>query len=485
MKRLFERATGMSRRIRMHVLLAATVAVALVGAGAAIGQAPVPAAPYPAALAHQPSPLPDRIMLTWTGDPAHTQAVSWRTSSTVATPQAQIAPSEGGPQFVDDAVTLAANRTTPVQADLGFPNLFHTVEFAGLQPETQYLYRVGDGANWSEWLEFTTASEDPEPFSFIYFGDAQNDIHEHWSRVIRRAYSDRPEAELIVHAGDLVNTSTSDQEWGEWFWAGGWIDGMVPSIGTPGNHEYAGAVLTPYWRAQFAFPDNGPQGTGPVYEALKGTVYYVDYQGVRFVSLNSNSVGGAGQTQEWWDVQAQWLDQVLTDNPNRWTVLTFHHPVFSTASGRDNPALRAAWRPIIEKHNVDLVLQGHDHSYGRGNVPTGASTESDTTVYVVSVSGPKMYEVSDETWTANGAEPKKLGQNLQLYQLVDVFREMDADGGVRDVLRYEARTATGEPYDLFEIRKGPNGHKKIIEVSHDESENAHAEAHELGHGHSH
>lgn len=458
-------ASPLVRRVRAGLLLVSVVVAAVAATGrGAIGQAPVPAAPYPAALAHQPSPLPDRIALTWRGDPARTQAVSWRTSSEVATPQAQIAPAAANSDFVEDAITVGAT-SSPLQADLGFPALFHTVNFTGLQPESRYLYRVGDGTNWSEWFEFTTASEDDEPFSFIYFGDAQNDIHQHWSRVIRHAYSDRPEASFIVHAGDLVNTSTSDREWGEWFWAGGWIDGMVPSIPTPGNHEYAGAVLTPYWRAQFAVPDNGPEGTGPLYEAMKGTVFFTDYQDMRIVSLNSNSIAAGAQAQEWWDVQAQWLDQVLTNNPNTWTVVTFHHPVFSSAEGRNNPALRAAWRPIFEKHDVDLVLQGHDHSYGRGNVPTGESVVSDGTVYVVSVSGPKMYEVSDETWKANGAEAKVLIQDTQLYQLIDVFEETQQDGGVREVLRYEARTATGQPADLFEIRKEADGTKRIVERS--------------------
>ena len=92
-----------------------------------------------------------------------------------------------------------------------------------------------------------------------------------------------------MHAGDLVDTPTNDNEWGEWFSAGGWINGMVPSIATPGNHEYSGSTSTPYWRTQFDFPDNGPQGTGPVYDALKDTAYYTDYQGVRFISLNSNT----------------------------------------------------------------------------------------------------------------------------------------------------------------------------------------------------
>ncbi|MFM8215573.1 MAG: fibronectin type III domain-containing protein, partial [Pirellula sp.] len=45
-----------------------------------------------------------------------------------------------------------------------------------LQPATKYAYRVGDGVNWSEWFQFRTASTQPEPFSFVYFGDAQNDL---------------------------------------------------------------------------------------------------------------------------------------------------------------------------------------------------------------------------------------------------------------------------------------------------------------------
>jgi hypothetical protein len=439
----------------------------LVAFDPATGQAPVPAQPYPGQLTYKATPVPDRISLTWTGDPAHTQAVSWRSDPSVATPQAQIAEASGGPAFEASAVTVPATESTPVQSDVAFPALFHTVEFTDLEPETKYLYRVGDGANWSEWIEFTTASEDPEPFSFIYFGDAQNDIKEHWSRVIRRAYSDRPSASFLVQAGDLVNTSTSDVEWGQRYHAAGWIDGMIPSIATPGNHEYSGPLLSPYWQPQFAFPANGPTGEGALYEAMEETVYYVDYQGVRIVSLNSNSGAAAGDAASWWSIQAEWLDQVLASNPNKWTVITFHHPVFANNPSRDNKALRDAWRPIFEKHGVDLVLQGHDHSYARGNIAEGVSGAKKGVVYVVSVSGPKMYELSDKNWTDNGAEIKKSIGNTQLYQLIDV---------TEDALRYEARTAAGEPYDLFKIRKnGFRGPKAIVELKEHPAMHVHSD----------
>jgi hypothetical protein len=161
MKRHLVIALRANRRAQGGLLLGALLSAAFFVGAPAIGQAPAPRALYPAALAHEPTPLPDRIALTWMGDPAHSQAVSWRSDATVATPQAQLAPISGGPDFVADAVSVPAISITPVQADLGFPNLFHTVEFTGLEPETQYLYRVGDGANWSEWLEFATASAEP------------------------------------------------------------------------------------------------------------------------------------------------------------------------------------------------------------------------------------------------------------------------------------------------------------------------------------
>jgi hypothetical protein len=95
--------------------------------------------------------------------------------------------------------------------------------------------------------------------------------------------------------------------------------------------------------------------------------------------------------------------------PQRWTIVTQHHPIFSPANGRDNPELRAAWKPVFDEFKVDLVLTGHDHTYarsgdvaGRGgskNMPSGYNQAYDPaigTVYVVSVSGPKMYNVSTE-----------------------------------------------------------------------------------------
>jgi 3',5'-cyclic AMP phosphodiesterase CpdA len=391
------------------------------------------------AAAQRPSPFPDRVILTWCGDPASTQAVTWRTEVSARPARAQIAEADAGPGFVKHAATRHAE-TRFLESDLG-PAQYHTARFDGLLPSTRYAYRVGDGEHWSEWFQFRTAAARPAPFSFIYFGDAQNDLKSLWSRVIREAFSDAPRASFIVHAGDLINTATRDEEWGEWHRAGGWVNGMIPSVPTPGNHEYsrpAGSTgprsLSRHWRPQFALPENGPPG-------LEETVYSFDYQGLRVISLNSNE----RQAE-----QVEWLESRLADNPNPWTVVTFHHPLYASARGRDNAELRRLWEPVFRRHRVDLVLQGHDHTYARSNLNTGAGGRDAMagTVYVVSVSGPKMYNLNRESWMRRAAE------DTQLYQIITI------DG---DELRYEARTAVGDLYDAFDLRKRPGRINRMTE----------------------
>lgn len=392
---------------------------------------------------HRSSVFSDRVILNLTDAPATSMAVTWRTNTDVAKGVAQIAIAGPNKAFEREAKSLEAE-STDLDHDAG-KDRYHTVVFRDLTPKTKYAYRVGDGANWSEWFHFTTASLDPEPFSFIYFGDAQNDVKSHWSRVLREAFADAPRAAFLLHAGDLINRS-QDWEWGDWHRAGGWVNGTIPSVMTPGNHEYGmdnsqGRPvyrLSSHWQPQFALPTNGPPG-------LEETVYYLDFQGVRVISLNSN---------EHYREQAPWLDTVLTDNPCRWTIITFHHPIHSASKGRDNPIIRGLWQPIFDKYNVDLVLQGHDHAYARTgleraeNVPTGVAKRSGGTVYVVSVSGPKMYELD------RNERMHRAAANTQLYQIIHI------DGAE---LRYQARTATGELYDAFTLKKQDGQVNELID----------------------
>ncbi|EAQ79254.1 purple acid phosphatase family protein [Blastopirellula marina] len=434
---------------------------------------------------YEPTAMPDRIVLSWNGDPQTTQAVNWRTSTAVEVGLAEIAVAEAGPGFSDKATQYEAT-SEALKTDLNTAH-FHSVSFQDLKPGTRYAYRVGDGVNWSEWFQFSTATEKPEPFSFIYFGDAQNNLRSMWSRVIREAYRDAPKAAFLLHAGDLVNRCESDAEWGEWFGAGSWLNAMIPSVPVPGNHEQAktadgGRRLSPHWRPSFTLPQNGPRG-------LEESCFTLVYHNLRIIALNSNELQAE---------QAVWLEEVLANNTSQWVVCTFHHPIYSTGKGRDNAGLRALWKPIFDKYKVDLVLQGHDHTYGRTgfnvpgvdvpesdyptfggaddstkkeavkvgmvNVPTGVQNvdKENGTVYVVSVSGPKMYD--NTRWPFM----QRLGEDTQLYQIIHI------DGAK---LRFEARTAIGELYDAFELHKQAEGEiNQLVEIEVETPQNLRAPA---------
>jgi 3',5'-cyclic AMP phosphodiesterase CpdA len=397
--------------------------------------------------AYPPSPFPDRVILGFKGDPAHSQAVSWRTDSTVTSSMAAIHEADPSPDFPKKAQILNA-MSQKVKLD-GREMVFHEVNFTNLKPATQYVYRVGNGSAWSEWFHFTTASDKSEPVSILYFGDAQNDIRSMWSRAIRGAYSKMPKANLIIHAGDLVNHSYTDAEWGEWFEAGGWINGMIANLPSPGNHEYVSdrteiRKLSSHWRPQFSLPENGPEG-------LTETVYYIDYQGIRFISFDTE----AGlQDSTAMRKELIWLEKVLKDNPNRWTVVTHHHPVLSTNSSQKRPGdyWRTELAALYKKYKVDIALQGHEHTYGRGvNIPIGQNRKNpEGPVYVVSVSGPKMSGVILQDWMDRAAI------NVQLYQTITISR---------DKLSYQAFTVNGELYDAFDLHKNKKGANRLVDLS--------------------
>lgn len=400
---------------------------------------------------------PDRIILTISDDPATTQSVTWRTDSSVPQGMAMIALASPGPGMQHVADTVMA-RTELLDArevhNAGVLVKYHSVTFRNLRPDTLYAYRVGDGIRWSEWFHFRTASRGRAPFSFIYFGDAQNDILSLWSRTLRRSFAQAPDARFIVHAGDLVNNAQNDLQWGEWFRAGGFIHAMIPSLPAPGNHEYdplravaeneeAEEVFSVFWRPQFELPGNG-------IETQPESNYYVDYQGVRMVILNSSRDQAA---------QAAWLDRILATNPQPWTIISFHHPIFSSGKERDNKALRELWKPVFDKHAVDLVIQGHDHTYARGrtaNEGTGVNLRDATgTVYVVSVGGRKMYDFKKGEWSTYAAQLDRKAENTQLYQVILI------EG---DTLQFRAYTALGAPYDAFDLVRQARGPNRFVEL---------------------
>jgi len=397
----------------------------------------------PGAQSAPPPDAPHRVVLKVTAAPATAVALTWRMAQPYDDVSVQYALATVGTAFAAAPSTTQA--ALERSADEKGRDIFHySAVLAGLTPATRYVYRVGRDTSWSEWAQFTTASATAAPVTFVWFGDPQDELLTHCARVFREAHRMAPDAGFWLFSGDLTS-EPEDRQLGELFAAGTPMFRMTPVAMTPGNHDMAfkyenGEIarsssgkkqrtktVSPLWNAHYTLPRNGPAG-------FEETSYTFDYQGVRVVMVNSND-----RLAE----QAAWLEARLADNPNRWTVVAFHHPFYSSGRDRDDKDTRAAFQAIIEKHGVDLVLAGHDHTYARSHalrqdtiVPAG----SRGTVYVNSSSGPKFY-VYTPTYKHLMV---KAAENVQLFQVIT------ADAGR---LTYRSYTAAGVLFDEFDLQK--------------------------------
>ncbi|WP_217177061.1 FN3 domain-containing metallophosphoesterase family protein [Streptomyces sp. AC495_CC817] len=447
---------------------------------------------------------PTRVVLTPTEKPETSQSVSWLAGDASHTiGQVEIAPAAGGATRTVDAYDAGVAN--------GNPNHHFSATVRELAPNTAYRYRVGLPGSWSDWFEFRTANPAATDFQFIYYGDAQIGLDTTWPSVVKQAEANAPRSIGSVHAGDLINTSSNETEWLNWF--KGMKDSAVRTnvMAAPGNHEYSGDKLLTAWKANFEYPHNNP-ATGSVGELANlaqgdtdvarqyraffdhwsafaaETAYYTDYQGVRFITLNATrdttfltpaglpSCTGAECPANridvlWTRFQGAWLDALLSQSPSKWNVVTFHQPVFSASAGRDEPVLRAEWLPIFQRNDIDLVLMGHDHVYARGYVNTDATDTPGLTtgpVYVVSNSGAKYYDLETDAknvWTNNGATQVLRGQDITTYQVIDVSKNQLV---YRSYVAEKTKDATtdlpvGAVYDTFTVTKSDAGEKWVTE----------------------
>lgn len=380
---------------------------------------------------------PQRIVLNLTEKPAESISVTWRTVDMHLNSEVRVAEATADTSFVDNVKSFPV-KIEEVLLNTGDIVYHYSSTLTDLNPQTLYTYKVGHDSVWSEWSQFKTASDKPSPFQFIYFGDPQNYIKSFVSRIFRAAYSLAPQAAFWLIAGDLITDPSRDELWDEFFYAAGFITRMTPLMPAAGNHEYRGLyyypvednkrkILTPLWRPHFTLPANGADG-------LPETNYYFDYQNVRFIVLNGT---------EDLNAQLSWLEERLANNNCKWTIVSIHQPLYSTGKNRDSKEYQEKLLPLYDNYEVDLVLQGHDHVYGRtyklNNGQIVGNNEKGT-VYVVSVSGPKFYSLNDKYKNFM----VKTGSGLQLFQVISVDVNL---------LDYKSYTATGELFDSFELIK--------------------------------
>lgn len=410
---------------------------------------PNPPAPHAPGAPYAPTGLPDRITLTVGADPARSVGITYRTDTRQSVGRLELVRAVPGPaQNPERQVFEAETRVLETENGVAHHHLF---AIDGLEPGTAYSYRVEGAYGWTGWIDFRTAADSDEPFQLIYLGDVQNYIGEVGHRVITQAIRHASNPAVITTAGDFVSQRADmihDDEWGQWWDTGAMHYASIAHIPAVGNHEYnpgempdgsSVRMLGPHWPLQFVLPENGVP-------TAQATSFYSDYQGVRFIVPDVTAVLSLGQMEATTD----WIREVASASEANWNVVVMHQPLITCARPENTDLIHEAWLPMFEEVGIHLVLQGHDHCYGRwSNLDNprrpGAEPAPQTgPVSIVTVVGGKMYALNDRV--ANEAD--RWGEGTQFYQLIDFSR---------DELAYTAFTAQGTLYDAFTLTRRDDG----------------------------
>ena len=84
--------------------------------------------------------------------------------------------------------------------------------------------------------------------------------------------------------------------------------------------------------------------------------YAKELPGVQLLFVDANRPDAA---------QARWLDARLSGPGPPFRVAVFHQPAWSCGPHGSTEAVAEHWVPVLERHGVVLVLNGHDHAYQR------------------------------------------------------------------------------------------------------------------------
>lgn len=266
----------------------------------------------------------------------------------------------------------------------------HVMTLTGLQPDTKYYYSIGtslfafQGDSQNYFRTAPIASKNYEkPIRFWAVGDMGKKTQQQID--VRESFKKYVDTNFIagwLMLGDNAYDYGSDTDYQLGFFDYYQKDITKHIVLWPclGNHDYANNYLLrtnhqiPYLDI-FSNPQNAEMGgvasnTERYYSFNYGNIHFVNLDSYGLENVSGNYYGLADTA---FSPQIQWLKYDLSMNTLPWVVVSFHHPPYcmgthNSDSENDLIVLRTNLNPILEKYNVDLVLNGHCHTYQRSNM---------------------------------------------------------------------------------------------------------------------
>lgn len=184
---------------------------------------------------------------------------------------------------------------------------------------------------------------------------ARNDAFS-WNETLDTAMAANPDISFILSAGDQINKNVEGRDPGNEMEYAGFLNAdwmkSLPIATTIGNHDST--------NESYSYHFNNPNDT-QLGKTTAGGDYFYKYGPALYVVLNTNNYNCAEHEQV--------MRQAVSAYPNTaWRIVMFHQDIYGSGldhSDSDGIVLRTQLTPLMDKFDVDVVLQGHDHTYSR------------------------------------------------------------------------------------------------------------------------
>jgi calcineurin-like phosphoesterase family protein/purple acid phosphatase-like protein len=346
------------------------------------------------------------VHLAYGADPRRGMGISWSTPGSVRRPRLEL-----GTDRSFGELLRPETRST-----MGVDTVYHNVDTRELRAGTRYFYRISHAGSDPVVGSFRTAPRTSRGFRFTTFGDMG--VNDAARRHVQMIGERDPDFAFVV--GDLCYADKSGGTgiggpqtqdftvWDQWYRQIQSSARRIPWMTAVGNHEMeAGNGELGYdgYLARTNLPRNGAAGS---------PTYSFRFQNVGFVALDGNDASyeitrNAGYTG---NRQDAWLEDTLArmraDRRIDFIVAGFHHCMYCTnlVHGSDG-GTRTRWEPLFDRYSVDVVVNGHNHSYERTHLmrdgvpvaeaPPGSVVDSrrGTTYLTVGGAGQAEYPAGD------------------------------------------------------------------------------------------
>ena len=224
----------------------------------------------------------------------------------------------------------------------------HETQIWGLDAGVRYEYVVRSDGAQSDAFAFRAAAGQDEPFSFVSYGDNQDNPDIHYT-VAEAALATAPD--FFVNTGDIVSDGTVFEQYDDRLFTPAFdLLARTPFFVSIGNHEHE----DPNFFDLLSLPGNEHW-------------YGFTAGNTRFLALDTNKLYLPGTDQYVW-LESE-LASARSDGAE-WIFVFNHQPAWCDgwgSPGYDGQALeRFTLVPLFEQYAVDVVVNGHAHDYEHG-----------------------------------------------------------------------------------------------------------------------